>query len=391
MLRLRCVRLLTPLVFLAIPSWAAAETLFTITDLATLGGNQSFARAINNHGEVTGNASTNAGSNFPLNAARWSPGSYQSPTNLGVLPGADSNFSRGFAINDSGTVVGESSNNTSRAFMFRDGTLSDLGTLGGASAVAHGINAHHQVVGISSTGTQSNAFLWEDGTMTNLGTLGGNFSRAWAINDGGQVVGVSRVTGNTTSHAFLHDGNSMIDLGSLGGADRFSEALAINASGLIVGRSSLDIGGNSVQRATLWDGVGSMIDLGTLTNPDDGNPFRFSRANDINDLGVVVGTASRFEGFSGRAFIWDATHGIRDLNSLIAPGSGWLLTSAEGINNRGQIVGFGTFEGQTRAFVLTVIPEPSSVILAAIGGISLAAVEIARRRRSSSIHRVDHP
>jgi probable HAF family extracellular repeat protein len=69
-------------------------------------------------------------------------------------------------------------------------------------------------------------------------------------------------------------------------------------------------------------------------------------------MSLVVGTASQFEGFSGRAFRWhDGT--IADLNELIPPGSGWVLTSAEGVNDLGQIVGFGTVQGRTRAYLLT--------------------------------------
>ncbi|MFO0907146.1 MAG: hypothetical protein U0794_02080 [Isosphaeraceae bacterium] len=349
---------------------ASAAFEYTITSLGTLGGNQSFALDINNRGQATGNASRVSGSNLPLNAALWSLAAPASPTNLGRLPGADSDFSRGYAINDSGKVVGESSNNTSRAFLWSNGVMTDLGTLGGASAVAHDINNLDKVVGIASTGSQSHAFIWQNGVMTDLGTLGGTLSRAWGINDAGQIVGISRIAGDATSHAFLSVGGAMIDLGSLGGPSRFSEALAINSLGLVVGRSTINDSGD--QRATLWNG-GTISEIGTLTNPSTGSAYRFSRANDINKLGLAVGTASTFEGFSGRAFVWDSARGIRDLNDLIAPGSGWVLTSAEGVNEQGQIVGYGTFGGQTRAFVLTAVPEPAGLVQLVIGSLTALA------------------
>jgi len=92
-----------------------------------------------------------------------------------------------------------------------------------------------------------------------------------------------------------------------------------------------------------------MRDLGRLSS------VNFGRANDINAFGTIVGTSSSSEGFSGRAVIWrPGETAPTDLNTLLPANSGWtLLTAAEGINNFGQIVGFGTRNGQTRAFVMT--------------------------------------
>lgn len=216
---------------------------------------------------------------------------------------------------------------------------------------AHGVNAREQVVGASSTDDGLRAFLYEDGSMWSLGTLGGNSSRAWAISESGRIVGLSRVSVDSfVSHAFLWENGIMTDLGSLGGPDTFSEALALNASGTVVGRST--IAGSQQQRAFRWR-RGVMTDVGTVA----GLPF--SRANGVNASGVIVGTASPFQGFSGRAFVWRSFQ-ITDLNERIPADSGWLLTSAEGVNDRGQIVGFGTFQGQTRAFLLTPYPAPAA-------------------------------
>ena len=61
-----------------------------------------------------------------------------------------------------------------------------------------------------------------------------------------------------------------------------------------------------------------------------------------------------------------------DLNTLISSGSGWVLKSALGINDEGQIVGYGTGpSGQEKAFLLTIIPEPASVVLLALGGAAM--------------------
>lgn len=87
-----------------------------------------------------------------------------------------------------------------------------------------------------------------------------------------------------------------------------------------------------------------MQDIGSLGGD-------WSRALDINDAGQVVGNA-RNAASQNRAFLWENGQ-MKDLNNLIPAGSGWALVSAEAINQRGQIVGFGVINGQTHAFLLT--------------------------------------
>ncbi|MDX2036309.1 MAG: hypothetical protein SFX72_06630 [Isosphaeraceae bacterium] len=85
--------------------------------------------------------------------------------------------------------------------------------------------------------------------------------------------------------------------------------------------------------------------------------------------------------FGGAAVLWK-NGAIFDLNDLIDQTAGWRLLSAEGINDAGQIVGFGTFAGQTRAFVLTAVPEPSNLVLSISGFICIASFAIRSRLRS---------
>ena len=111
---------------------------------------------------------------------------------------------------------------------------------------------------------------------------------------------------------------------------------AINDAGQIVG-SKNDHG------AILWD-KGKITNLGTLGR-------RYSYAYDINNKGQVVGEVKTKKGIQ-HAFLWQ--NGVmKDLNTLIPASSGWKLLYATDINNKGQIIGQGSYNGQSRAFLLT--------------------------------------
>ncbi len=102
-----------------------------------------------------------------------------------------------------------------------------------------------------------------------------------------------------------------------------------------------------------------MRDLGTLA--------RDTVAMAVNDNGWVVGNSYTNSSIM-HAFVYDTT--IRDLNDpnlLDSSGTGWLFQSAEGINNSGYIVGYGTYGGNTHAFLLTPVPEPATWLVLVIG------------------------
>jgi probable HAF family extracellular repeat protein len=319
-------------------------------------------------------------------------GEYQI-TDLETLPtGTSSTIYTPFGLNDQGQVVGEAYTDASdrRAFLYSNGKMTDLGNLGSTDSIAYGINNQGQVVGVSSdssgnlrpflysngtmtaltfypgtitsgtayginntgkiavTALQPHAYLYAGGTAKDLGVLGGSFSYAYGINQLGQVVGMSD-TGTGFEHAFLYANGKMTDLGTLNGNSR---GLGVNLSGEVVGDSDVS---PSRPHAFLYAN-GKMTDLGTLGG------FT-STAYGINDAGQIVGTAEN--GFNeNRAFL-DSNGTMQDLNSLIDPGSGWTLVDARGINQSGQIIGDGIYQGQEQAFLLTpsAVPEPSTLVM----------------------------
>lgn len=241
-------------------------------------------------------------------------------------------------INAAGHVVGTSflgrPFNVWSGWIWKSGTASRLGSLGGGGSWAQDINDLGQVVGYSENSRgKIRAFRWVNGTMTSIGTLGGSVSRAFGINNKNHIVGHSQLTGNPPNpngapitHAFLKKNGVMTDLGTLGG--RNSTALAINDAGQVVGWSETAAG---IRHPFLWQN-GVMQDL-LAGSADSGT------AAAITPFGVVVGERNR------RAFRYSG--GVMR-NLPLGPTTPSVAT---GIRN-GRIVGSLTTPTGARGFVL---------------------------------------
>jgi len=310
---------------------------FEIKDLGTLGGATSGADGINAAGQIVGLSQITSSTLF--HGYVWDPAGLK---DLGTFGGPQSGAR---AINDRGDVVGWShtANNEKHAFYYHDGRMIDLGSLAGSPVDAYSLNDFGEVVGSYISGMYERAFVWSGGTMLDIGTLGGTDSRAYAVNSHGDVVGFARPTDDSQLHACLWHNGIPSDLGTLGGWASF--AYDINDNGKIVGWSLEDP--NTVSHAFEW-ADGEMIDLGTLGGT-------YSAAFAINLSGLSVGASSDASG-QQRAVMWEGGR-ILDLNTLIAPGAGWLLTMATDLNDNGQIVGYGTTQGHMHAFLLTPLPS----------------------------------
>jgi probable HAF family extracellular repeat protein len=311
-----------------------------IEDLGSFGGNQNAALRTNNNGQIVG---------WSLNSV-FDP---YSPIDL---------------------VLGSSNGTQTRAVLWQHGLMQDLGTLGtGNDAIAGLINKNGQIAGISYTTAAANPttgiptqdpFFWENGTMLDIGSLGGAIGFTSAMNNRGQVIGVSSVAanpgaclfggeGDPNCHPFLWDRGKLIDLntGTLGGNPLI--AYGINDAGEVVGIGAFP---NAPSDAYLWrEGVAT--DLGHLS--DCG-----SFANAINSHRQVVGGTFSCLDSHVRAFLWEKGSMI-DLNSVTPANSPLQLVVAYGINDRGEIVGEGVppgvppanFGSQGHAFLLIPCDE----------------------------------
>lgn len=366
--RANVTHLAASLVMMVLPAFVQAGSIYDVTNLGNLQGSSGTALAIAG-GTVVG-YTIDTQSN---QVAAYANGSTLMP--LGFSGQAN-------AVNSSGEIVG---NDGTLGFTWQSGVLTQLGSLGGGASAATGVNSSGEVVGgASNAGGQTLAVTFSNGQIQSLGTLGGNFSTAYGVNNAGQIAGTSQTSSGAMA-AFLWNGKTMQNLETLGGSSSYGAA--IDASGQVVGSSQTASG---YLHAFLWT-AGSMQDLGTLGGSN-------SFALGINDSGSVVGYSLTQGNAASHAFLY--TDGVMtDLNSLLPVGSGWTITEAYGIDNSGDIVGAGVFNGVQYAVELIeppsggpsgpiqqnlqsplATPEPLTALLTG-GGLVAAGVLFRRKRK----------
>jgi probable HAF family extracellular repeat protein len=370
--RLRAVAILGAIGFLLSflslgmnPARAERSALYDVRQLGSLGGSTSAGNSVNDRGWVTG--ASNLPGDETTHATLWRD---EGIVDLGTLGGPNS------AVlwpvkNNAGTIVGvaetaeidplgeawscsfffpSATGHTCLGFVWQDGQMNPLPTLGGNNGFATGVNNLGQVVGWAENKVhdptcnapqvlQFRAVLWDTrhDEVQELPPLPGDtVSAATAINDPGQVVGISGICDNavgrfSAAHGVLWDDGIATDLGDLGG-EAWNTPMAINRRGEVVGFANVPGGdpGAFNAHAFLWTRAEGMQDLGTL--PGDA----ISQALGINGRGQVVGLSC---GGSGcRAFLWE--NGLMtDLNTLITPRYSGHLVFANDINEAGEITG----------------------------------------------------
>ena len=325
------------------------------------------------------------------------------PSSLPRYTIQDLGVGQALAINDGGMVAGTQGKYPGvRATVWKKGAPKSVG-----QGYAYSINNKGQIAGCSN----DHAVVWFSGKVINIGALPvmQNVplkvydSLACGINNQGDVVGITdfvptkRTKGSSGMsffpHVFLSTPSrkpgvrNMIDLGDAGvggtaainvhgqiacelgdsatlwtGGVRMPIApppgyYKVSAEGIgdnssIVGSMTASATSGGGSRAFIWSN-GYTLDIGTLGG-------RNSVAFGVNATNQVVGTASTrattAKGSDGpqHAFLWQ--HGrMIDLNSVTTGASGWVLESANAINNFGQIAGHGTLNGEGHAFLLTPV------------------------------------
>lgn len=224
---------------------------------------------------------------------------------------------------------------------FYDGyTVRNLGTFGGVGAVANAVNDLGQVVGTAETPSGSfHAFRWSRQTgLVDLNGPGVGNSIATAINNRGQVVGVARFPSQPQEHAFRWSPSTgMVDLGSL---NNYSAAFGINDAGTAVGYSEAASEPGILIEPVRWPAGGGIFSLGGFPDPA-------ATAEDINEAGQIVGSASFGPGLNPQAFLWTPQAGMRSLGT-----EGAVFSFARRLNERGLVIGdYYTTPGDRNGFI----------------------------------------
>ena len=304
---------------------------------------------------------------------------------LGTLGGT---FARAYGVSGP-WIAGQSkiADGSVRGFLWSDGDMLELETLGGTSSHAQSVNSHGIAAGWAQDALgYSLPAMWDGYGVTALPTLGWGKGTVWEMSDDGFAVGNSYIN-QSTYHATLWSGQTAHDLGTLGGA--YSVAYGISSTGWIVGEADDSYGSNwatiwikgapqklgafqggswstaravnsrnqvifsgntpsSYGRSALWWN-GNFTDMGTLGGST-------AYAYGLNDSGYAVGESALSSGYA-HAFVYSGGV-MRDLGTL-----GGYFSKAYAIDNDGVIVGMAhDQQGQTHAVRWVPVPEPNGAI-----------------------------
>lgn len=338
------------------------------------GATLTAGHAISPNGDVVGRYQNSDGVNHGYLYSRASRPQYQ-VTDLGTLGGG---FSIAYGLNNAGAVAGAANlpSQASRGFLWRDGKMADLGTLGGLNSTATNPTGGGRLSVISETGkadpdgedfcgwgTHQTCLpaVWADGKLAALPTLGGRSAAAVVMNERGQTVGASETTVRDQScigpqvfrfvPALWDTRAGKVDALPLPGKDTVGAALGINDRGDAVGTTGAC--GDTVvsavglvfgPRAVLWRANRAPMDLGPGV------------AAAINNRGDVTGGSPVSEN-EIHGFLWTSERGKVDLGTVGEDASSYPTM----LNNSGQIVG-GSCDGEMNCRAFLWDPSTSMMV-----------------------------
>lgn len=363
---------------------AKKPTNYMVTELDSLGGTISAGNSINNKTWITGTSFLEG--DAVVHATLWKD---FEAIDLGALGGPDTNSAVLFPVkNKKGIIAGISQTaitdpngerwscsnfipyigHTCVGFVWKDGVMNALPTLGGPNGFAAGANKDGQIVGWAEntfvdpscdpTRTQKlqfRAVVWGPDDYNNqvqelLPYQSDPTSAATAISDDGVVVGISgtcdrAVGGFSAAHAVYWENGTAQDMGNIGG-NAWNTPVAINKHGEAVGFGNITIGRAFNAHAFRWSKEDGISDLGVLPQHVPG----ISQGLGINKHGQIVGMSCAAGFVDCRAVIWE-NGVIADLNERV-PGYNGHLVFANDINDDGEISGQAIADnGDTVAFL----------------------------------------
>jgi uncharacterized membrane protein len=333
--RLIGVTFLASVVLLICNSVIYAQFRFSVTPI----GENLFrgrALAINDNGQVAGMYGQEETSQSFL----WS-----STTGLQLLPSpAGSQRAAAVDINNAGTVLGW--DNGAQVWTWEGGAVHLIPSLAGSAVTA--INSAGQIAGYdadNSDGVKYRPFRWQNGVKTPLVTNDDDHEGTTsAMNEAGDIAG------------------GVFGAAAVWYASGAHVSTVLNTHATDISDETNCVAGTTGQRAFMWRPPGFTQDMGDHPASIGTGYNAYHAALAVNTACHAVGFAEVNQAEDDRAFFWTADEGMMDLNALLdATGEGWVLEIAWDMNNHDQIVGFGTFNGEQRAFLLTPtqVPEPA--------------------------------
>ncbi|MDF1809592.1 MAG: GC-type dockerin domain-anchored protein [Phycisphaerales bacterium] len=335
-----------------------------ITHLQSLGGDFAVANDINDFGDVVGQSAMAGG--LGVVATRWDAS--HMPANLGMLNG--SVLSEAYAINNNGEIVGFSEdasvNRSATLWDGRGGMVNVHSAIGSSGAsIPWDINDNGVITGQASINPGfSKGFVWDQvNPVVVAGTTPGFMGGAnYGINNAGALVGSAFFFGDPDDATMAipdgRGGYEYRDIAPIG--FEFSVATEINNNGMVVGHTTFG------STTTGWNAV--------IYTPDDRDPVQVlgtlpgldtSESLDVNDSGMIVGYAwdGQGNGIPPRAWVW-VDGEMYDLNDLLGDRPEFeILSRATGVNNNGDIVGFGRLlDGNTGAFLIEGFTPPAGCV-----------------------------